>query len=127
MSEKDTSDLDLPKGDTLILTEAAGKLQVAKGGGLLNATKVLMAAGQTWSIDDIFKRFGTINIADSGTKGPTASSKAGEHSHIVDFIPSGALVNEEEVALGANITKTELQAQVGDSFSSNAGGGKQGS
>lgn len=125
MSEKDISALDLPKGDTLILTEAVGKLQVAKGGGPLCANKVLMAARQTWSIDNILERSGTINTAD--TKGPTASSKAGEHSRTVDFIPSGALVNEEEVALQANITKTELQAQVGDSFSSNVGGGKQGS
>ena len=53
------------------------------------------------SIDDVLTQLGTLDIGDD-TKGLAACK--GEHLRIVDYVPSGSLVNEEEVALGANIT-----------------------
>ena len=54
------------------------------------------------SIDEVLTQLGTLDVGDD-TKGLTACK--GEHLRIVDYVPSGSLVNEEEVArLGANIT-----------------------
>ena len=80
---------------------------------------MLTAAGQTSgatrSTDDVLPYVGTLSIGDSDTRDPTASGKAGEHLHVVDFVPSATLVNEEQVALEANITLN---------LGCNAGGGE---
>ena len=103
---RDISDLELPTGDTLILMEYVGELQAAKGGGPLCTTQVLTAAGQTSgatrSTDDVLPHVGTLSIGDSDSKG---LCKAGEHLGLVEFVPSGTLVHEEEEALQANITE----------------------
>ena len=61
-------------------------------------------SGATRSTDDVLPHVETLSIGDSDTRGSTASGKAGEHHHVVDFVPSGTSVNEEQVALEASIT-----------------------
>lgn len=82
--------------------QAVTKLQAAKGGGPCSAMVAGLTSGATHSIDNMLEHLGTLNIAND-TKDLMASGKV-EHLHIVNSVPSGALVNEEKVGLGANIT-----------------------
>ena len=59
-------------------------------------------SGATRSTDDVLPHVGTLSIGDSDSKG---LCKAGEHLGLVEFVPSGTLVHEEEEALQANITE----------------------